>query len=295
LVIELATTAPLMDFLHKIHSAFPKGNQHMEQHGTFLREAASKVPEVTLAFWIIKILATTLGETGGDSVTMTWLHADVYPHNGGYLIGTGIFAVLFVVAVIAQILVKKFNPWIYWLAIVASTTVGTVMADFFDRSLGIGYTGGSSILLACVLCSLAIWYFTLGSINVQTVATPKVEIFYWVTITFSQTLGTALGDWTADSTGLGYDGGAVVFCAGLAVLAAFYYWSGISRVFLFWAAFILTRPLGATVGDFLDKPTSHGGLALSRPLASGVILALIVVLVFVLPQKPGRHPGQVTA
>jgi uncharacterized membrane-anchored protein len=169
------------------------------------------------------------------------------------------------------------------------------MADFFDRSLGIGYTGGSSILLACVLCSLAIWYFSLGSINVQTVATPKVELFYWVTITFSQTLGTALGDWIADSTGLGYDGGALVFCAGLAVLAAFYYWSGISRVFLFWAAFILTRPLGATVGDFLDKPTSHGGLALSRPLASGVILALIVVLVFVLPQKAGSHPGQVTA
>lgn len=267
----------------------------MKQHGTFLREAVSKVPEVTLAFWIIKILATTLGETGGDSVTMSWLHADVYPHNGGYLIGTGIFAAVFVAAVIAQIVVKKFNPWIYWLAIVASTTVGTVMADFFDRSLGIGYTGGSSILLVCVLCSLAIWYFTLGSINVQTVATPKVEIFYWVTITFSQTLGTALGDWIADSTGLGYDGGALVFCAGLAVLAAFYYWSGISRVFLFWAAFILTRPLGATVGDFLDKPTSHGGLALSRPLASGVILALIVVLVFALPQKPGRHPGQVTA
>jgi uncharacterized membrane-anchored protein len=267
----------------------------MKQHGTLLREAASKVPEVTLAFWIIKILATTLGETGGDSVTMTWLHADVYPHNGGYLIGTGIFAAVLIAAVIAQISVKKFNPWIYWLAIVASTTVGTVMADFFDRSLGIGYTGGSSILLACVLCSLAIWYFALGSINVQTVATPKVEIFYWVTITFSQTLGTALGDWIADSTGLGYDGGALVFCAGLAALAAFYYWSGISRVFLFWAAFILTRPLGATLGDFLDKPTSHGGLALSRPLASGVILALIVMLVFVLPQKPGRHPGQVTA
>jgi uncharacterized membrane-anchored protein len=254
-------------------------------------EALSKVPEVTLGFWVIKILATTLGETGGDSVTMTWLHADVHPHNGGYLIGTGIFVVVFVAAVIAQILVKKFNPWIYWLAIVASTTVGTAMADFFDRSLGIGYTGGSSILLACVLCSLAIWYFTLGSINVQTVATPKVEIFYWVTITFSQTLGTALGDWMADNTGLGYDGGALVFCAGLAVLAALYYWSRISRVFLFWAAFILTRPLGATVGDFLDKPTSHGGLALSRPLASGVILALIVVLVFVLPQRPGRHPG----
>ncbi|MBU6464226.1 MAG: hypothetical protein KGL35_28170 [Bradyrhizobium sp.] len=251
----------------------------------------SKVPEVTLGFWVIKILATTLGETGGDSVTMTWLHADQNAHNGGYLVGTGIFLVVFVAAVIAQISTTRFNAWIYWLAIVASTTVGTAMADFFDRSLGIGYTGGSSILLACVLCSLAIWYLTLGSINVQTVATPKVEIFYWVTITFSQTLGTALGDWMADSTGLGYDGGALVFCAGLFLLAALYYWTTISRVFLFWAAFILTRPLGATVGDFLDKPTSHGGLDLSRPLASGVILAVIVLLVLVLPQRPGRHPG----
>jgi uncharacterized membrane-anchored protein len=253
-------------------------------------DVLSKIPEVTLGFWVIKILATTLGETAGDSVTMSWLHADVHPHNGGYLIGSGIFVVVFVAAVIAQIVEKKFNAWTYWLTIVASTTVGTVLADFFDRSLGIGYTGGSSILLACVLCSLAIWYFTLGSINVQTVATPKVEIFYWVTIMFSQTLGTALGDWMADSTGLGYDGGALVFCAGLAVLTALYYWTELSRVFLFWAAFILTRPLGATVGDFLDKPTSHGGLALSRPLASAVILALIIVLVFVLPQRPGRHP-----
>lgn len=254
-------------------------------------EVLSKVPEVTLGFWVIKILATTLGETGGDAVTMTWLHADVHPHNGGYLVGMAIFLAVFAAAVTAQILAKKFDPWIYWLAIVASTTVGTAMADFFDRSLGIGYTGGASILLACVLCALAIWYFTLGSINVQTVATPKVEIFYWVTITFSQTLGTALGDWTADSTGLGYDGGALVFCAGLALLAGLYYWTGVSRVFLFWAAFILTRPLGATVGDFLDKPASDGGLALSRPLASGAILAVIVVLIFVLPQRPGRHPG----
>jgi uncharacterized membrane-anchored protein len=258
-------------------------------------EILCKVPEVTIGFWVIKILATTLGETGGDSVTMTWLHADAHPHNGGYLMGTGIFFAVFIAAVIGQILTRRFNAWSYWLAIVASTTVGTAMADFFDRSLGIGYTGGSSILLACVFCSLAIWYLTLGSINVQTVATPKVEIFYWMTITFSQTLGTALGDWTADSTGLGYDGGALVFCAGLVLLAALYYWTAISRVFLFWAAFILTRPLGATVGDFLDKPTSHGGLALSRPLASGIILALILVLVFVLPQKAGRHPGQVTA
>jgi uncharacterized membrane-anchored protein len=251
----------------------------------------SKVPEVTLGFWVIKILATTLGETGGDSVTMSWLHADQNAHNGGYLIGVGIFLALFIAAVIAQISVTRFNRWIFWLAIVASTTVGTAMADFFDRSLGIGYTGGASILLACVLCSLAVWYFTLGSVEVQSVTTPKVEIFYWVTITFSQTLGTALGDWIADDTGLGYDGGALVFGAALVVLGALYYWTTVSRVFLFWAAFILTRPLGATVGDFLDKPRSDGGLALSRPLASGVILALIIVLILVLPQRPGRHPG----
>ena len=221
------------------------------------------------------------------------LHADADAHNGGYLIGTGLFLVIFVAAVIAQIATKRFNPWIYWVAIVASTTVGTTMADLFDRSLGIGYTGGSAILLVCVLGSLALWYFTLGSINVQTVATPKVEIFYWVTITFSQTLGTALGDWTADDTGLGFGGGALVFLAGLAVLAALYYWTSISRVFLFWAAFILTRPLGATVGDFLDKPTDHGGLAISRPLASLIILALIIVLILVLPQRPGQHPGAI--
>src|ERR1700746_3604186 len=253
-------------------------------------EILSKVPEVTLGFWVIKILATTLGETGGDAVTMTWLHADAHPHNGGCFIGTGIFLSVFVAAVIAQILTRRFNAWIYWLAIVASTMVGTAMADFFDRSLGIGYTGGSSIFFGGGFFPLALWCLTLGSINVQTVATPKVEIFYWMTITFSQTLGTALGDWTADSSGLGYDGGALVFCAGLVLLAALNCWTAVSRVFLFWAAFILTRPLGATVGDFLDKPTSHGGLALSRPLASGVILGLIVVLVFVLPQRPGRHP-----
>ncbi|HEY2871242.1 MAG TPA: hypothetical protein VGJ56_04960 [Reyranella sp.] len=252
-------------------------------------EVISKVPAVTLGFWIVKVLATTLGETGGDAVTMTMLHADTNAHNGGYLIGTGVFLIVFVGAAVAQIMAKKFNPWIYWCAIVASTTVGTAMADFFDRSLGIGYTGGASILLACVLASLALWHLTLGTVNVQTVATPKVEIFYWVTITFSQTLGTALGDWIAD-TGLGYGGGAVVFGAALAVLAALYYATNVSRVFLFWAAFILTRPLGATVGDFLDKPTAQGGLAFSRPLASIVILVAIVALVAILPQRAGRHP-----
>src|SRR5579863_53569 len=257
--------------------------------------ALSKVPAVTLGFWIIKILATTLGETGGDAVTMSVLHADKNAHNGGYLIGTGIFLVIFVAAVVAQISTKKFNPWFYWIAIVASTTVGTTMADFFDRSLGIGYTGGSSILLACVLGSLALWYFTLGSINVQTVATPKVELFYWVTITFSQTLGTALGDWMADTTALGYAGGALVFGAGLAVLAALYFWTDLSRIFLFWAAFILTRPLGATLGDFLDKPVRDGGLSFSRPIASAIIAVLIIAFILILPQRAGRHPGRAAA
>ena len=229
----------------------------------------------------------------GDAVTMSLLHADTDAHNGGYLIGTGIFLVVFIAAVAAQILAKKFTPWIYWFAIVASTTVGTTMADFFDRSLGIGYTGGASILLACVLASLALWYFTLGTVNVQAVATPKMEIFYWVTITFSQTLGTALGDWTADTTGLGYAGGAIVFGGALAVLAVLYFWTDLSRVLLFWAAFILTRPLGATVGDFLDKPANHGGLAFSRPVASVMILAAIVAFVITIPQRAGRHPVQV--
>jgi uncharacterized membrane-anchored protein len=261
---------------------------------SFAREALTKVPAVTMGFWIIKILATTLGETGGDAVTMSLLHADKDANNGGYLIGTAIFLAIFVGAVIAQIAAKRFSPAIYWFAIVASTTVGTTMADFFDRSLSIGYTGGASILLACVLASLAAWYFTLGSVDVQSVATPKVEVFYWLTITFSQTLGTALGDWMADDTGLGYSGGALVFAAGLTALAALYYWTSVSRVFLFWAAFILTRPLGATVGDFLDKPRSAGGLEVSRPIASLIILAAVVTLVVVLPQRAGRHPDAQT-
>ncbi len=256
-----------------------------------LSETLSKVPAVTLGFWIIKILATTLGETGGDALTMSVFHADTNAHNGGYLIGTGIFLAVFVVAVVAQISTKKFNAWIYWLAIVASTTVGTAMADFFDRSLGIGYTGGASILFLCVLASLAVWYFAMGSIDVQTVAAPKVEIFYWITITFSQTLGTALGDWLADTGGLGYDGGALVFGAALAIVAALYYWTSVSHVLLFWVAFILTRPLGATVGDFLDKPLAHGGLALSRYTASAILAAFIVSLIALLPQRAGRHPA----
>jgi uncharacterized membrane-anchored protein len=244
----------------------------------------SKVPEVTLVFWIMKIAATTLGETGGDTVTMTL--------NWGYLIGTAIFLSLFVVLVCFQIAAKTFHPWLYWATIVASTTAGTTMADFADRSLGIGYAGGSSLLFVCLMATLAAWYWSAGSISVATVAAPKVEAFYWVAITFSQTLGTALGDWTADDTGLGYSGGAMLFGAGLAVLAALYFFTKVSRVFLFWAAFILTRPLGATVGDFLDKPTSDGGLAFSRPIASAIIAAFIIACLLVLPQRAGQHPEQ---
>jgi uncharacterized membrane-anchored protein len=244
----------------------------------------SKVPEVTLAFWVIKIAATTLGETGGDTVTMTL--------QWGYLAGTLLFVVALLVLVGFQIAARRFHPFLYWATIVASTTFGTTMADFADRSLGIGYTGGSSILLACLLATLGLWYWTQGSISVDTVATPKVEAFYWAAITFSQTLGTALGDWTADSTGLGYEGGALVFGAALAVVAAVYYWTSVSRVTLFWAAFILTRPLGATVGDFLDKPVRDGGLALSRPLASVIIAAFILLCLLVLPQRAGSHPGE---
>ena len=255
------------------------------------REAFSKVPAVTLGFWIIKILATTLGETGGDTVTMSWLGEDTpNPVVGGYLIGTAIFGVLLVVLVWAQIRARKFNPWLYWATIVASTTCGTTLADFADRSLGIGYPGGSLLLLACVLASLFAWHRTLGHVDVRRIVGPREESFYWVTITFSQTLGTALGDWAADG-GLGYSGGALLFGAGLAVLAILYFTTRANRVGLFWAAFILTRPLGATVGDFLDKPVAKGGLDLSRPIASLVLAVAIVLLVWLVPQRPGVHPG----
>ena len=249
-----------------------------------VEQRASKVPEVTLVFWIVKIAATTLGETGGDTVTMTL--------DWGYLAGTAIFLSLLVALIAIQIAAQKFHPFLYWATIVASTTAGTTMADFADRSLGVGYAGGSSILFVCLMATLGLWYWSCGSLSVATVSTPKVEAFYWAAITLSQTLGTALGDWTADDTGLGYEGGALVFAAGLAALAAAYYWTNVSRVFLFWAAFIVSRPLGATVGDFLDKPVSDGGLALSRPIASAVIAAFIVGCLLLLPQKAGQHPGQ---
>ncbi len=258
------------------------------------RPVLSKIPEVTLGFWITKILATTLGETGGDTVTMSLLHADRNAFNGGYLIGTAIFLVIFIVAVGAQIVAKKFNPWFYWFAIVASTTVGTTMADFADRSLGVGYAGGSSLLLALLICSLAAWLWSEGSVSVNTVATPRVEAFYWVTILFSQTLGTALGDWMADTNGLGFGDGALVFGAAILATAALYYFTNISRVALFWVAFILTRPLGATVGDLLDKSHDLGGLALSRSYASALLIVAILALIVILPQRAGAHPSTQT-
>ncbi|MBV8634328.1 MAG: hypothetical protein JO002_07545 [Burkholderiaceae bacterium] len=244
---------------------------------TATEHTLAKVPQVTLAFWIIKIAATTLGETAGDAVSMSM--------NLGYLVSTLIFAAIFITFVIAQVKAKEFHPVLYWATIIATTTVGTTLADFADRSLGIGYAGGSTLLLALLAASLFVWKHTLGSVSINTVATPKAEAFYWTTIMFSQTLGTALGDWTADTEGFGYTGAAIIFGASLALIAAAYYWSKISHVVLFWAAFILTRPLGAVLGDFLDKPRDHGGLELSRFVASAVLLGLIAVCMLVFRQR----------
>jgi uncharacterized membrane-anchored protein len=249
--------------------------EHNENRSTAHME--SKVPEVTLVFWIIKIAATTLGETGGDAVSMSM--------NLGYFVGTLIFATLFLVAVFAQIKARGFHPFLYWMTIIATTTVGTTLADFADRSIGIGYAGGSSLLLAFLLGTMALWYRSLGTISIETVSTPRSEMFYWMTIMFSQTLGTALGDWTADTAGLGYRGGAVLFSAFLALLGAAYFWTNMSRTFLFWTAFILTRPLGAVVGDFLDKPQNAGGLAMNRYSASSVLFASIIAFILIFRQK----------
>src|SRR5580693_852561 len=247
------------------------------------RHRLGKVPEVTLVFWVIKIAATTLGETGGDAVSMTL--------NWGYALSSALFIGIFAVAVAAQIAARSFHPFQYWAVIIATTTAGTTMADFADRSLGIGYAGGSSILFVLLTVSLGVWYWSAGSVSVDTVTTPKIEMFYWVAILFSQTLGTALGDWMADTNGLGYEGGALVFAAALALIAALYFFTRTSRVLLFWAAFILTRPLGATLGDLLDKPHDHGGLEISRYVASGILAAIIVALILILPQRAGVHPG----
>lgn len=243
-----------------------------------LKDIVIKVPQVTLGFWVIKVLATTLGETGGDAVSMSM--------NLGYFIGTMIFMSFFIFAVILQIKAKKFNPSTYWITIIASTTVGTTLADFADRSLGIGYLGGSTLLAVLLISTLIIWYKSLGNISVASINNPKAEAFYWLTIMFSQTLGTALGDWTADSAGLGYVGAAYIFSAGLAAVLAAYLFTKTSRTLLFWIAFVITRPLGAVVGDFLDKPVTQGGLELSRYTATGALLFVIVILVVLLPQRP---------
>ncbi len=248
----------------------------------FLRQ--SKVPEVTLIFWLIKILATTLGETGGDAVSMSV--------GLGYAVSSVIFIGVFAAAVVVQISAKTFRPLLYWFVVIATTTAGTTMADFADRSLGIGYPGGASLLFLLLMVSLAFWRWVEGTISVDTVTAPRTETFYWVSIMFSQTLGTALGDWMADTNGLGYERGALVFAAGLAVIAAAYFWTGISRTLLFWAAFILTRPLGATLGDWLDKPVQDGGLAFSRYYASVLLGAVILICVIFLPQRAGSHPNE---
>ena len=248
------------------------------------KNVLNKVPALTLIFWIIKILATTLGETAGDAVSMSM--------NLGYLLSTLIFAGIFFVTVSAQIKAKQFHPFLYWATIIATTTVGTTLADFATRSLGIGYTGGSAILLVLLLASLAVWYRTMGSVSVNTLSSPKAELFYWVTIMFSQTLGTALGDWTADTAGLGYVGAAIIFSTLLLAVLAAYYWTNISRTFLFWAAFVLTRPLGAVVGDFLDKPISNGGLALSRYSASVTLLIVIIACILVFPQHAAKNAAK---
>ena len=254
-----------------------------------IRATLTKVPAVTLGFWIIKILATTLGETAGDSVSMSWLgettaSAPSSFWSGGYLVGTAIFGSVLALLVYLQIRARGFHPWLYWATIIASTTAGTTMADFATRSLGIGYPGGSLLLVGAVLASLVIWHRSLGTISVNSVHEPKAEIYYWLTITFSQTLGTALGDWIADGP-LGYLGSAIIFGTLLALLALAYYRTSISRVALFWGAFILTRPLGAVVGDFLDKPVSHGGLELSRVGASLALGVAIGLLITMLPQR----------
>lgn len=245
------------------------------------KTSATKVPEITLLFWVIKIAATTLGETGGDTVSMSL--------NAGYLVSTLIFAVVFIIAVIIQIKNRVFHPLIYWITIVATTTVGTTLADFADRSLSIGYLGGTTILFSLLVISLLSWYKTMGAISVETVSSPRVEIFYWITILFSQTLGTALGDWTADSLGIGYSGSAILFGSFLLTLVALYYLTTVSRVMLFWAAFILTRPLGAVVGDLLDKPISEGGLNLSRFGASCILILFILLCILIFEHKPATN------
>jgi uncharacterized membrane-anchored protein len=292
-IIDLDAGRNAWGYAHAVAIALPRGgamcavSADESLSGSNWRTAEhcgpSKVPEVSLIFWLIKIAATTLGETGGDAVSMSM--------NLGYLVATGIFAAIFLLTVSAQIAAKRFRPALYWTTIVATTTVGTTLADLADRSLGIGYAGGASLLVVLLLASLALWYRALGSVSISTVTSPRAEMFYWVTIMFSQTLGTALGDWTAESAGLGYAGSAALFGGFLALVIAAYYWTDFSHTALFWSAFILTRPLGAVVGDFLDKPVDAGGLALSRYWASAVLLGFMAACILLLPQRSAsKHP-----
>jgi uncharacterized membrane-anchored protein len=274
-----------MDMFHMIGFPFVRLSRHAASHHALYRSEMdatpmAKVPAVTAGFWLIKILATTLGETGGDAVSMSM--------GLGYLVGTAIFMAIFVGTVVLQIASRRFHPLLYWATIIASTTVGTTMADFADRSLGVGYPGGATLLFALLLASLFTWYRTLGSIDIRSVNRPLPEFFYWMTIMFSQTLGTALGDWTADTAGLGYLGAALIFGAMLLVVLALYLYSRVSRTLLFWAAFVLTRPLGAVIGDYLDKPVAQGGLEWSRYTATIALFVLIVVLVLVIPQRAAQ-------
>lgn len=257
-----------------------KGYQSMNDKN-FVNDTLSKVPEVTIAFWIIKIIATTLGEVGGNAVSLTM--------DLGYFLGSVIFGVPLLIAVAVQIRAKRFQSSLYWLVITLTTLAGTTLADFFDRSLGIGYLGGSLSLLSLVLISLFTWHWAMGSVDIETVVTPKAEAFYWTTIMFSQTLGTALGDWLADGTGLGYNGSAVLIGAVLAVIAALYYFTKANRTFLFWAAFILTRPLGAVVANSFDKPIEKGGMGISDLTLTGVLAIFMIIGVLVIPQRSGRH------
>jgi uncharacterized membrane-anchored protein len=254
------------------------------------KDGLSKVAAVTLTFWIIKILCTTLGETGGDAVTMSFLPGVFHmSQDKAYAVGTAILAIIFLLVVTAQVLAARFHPFLYWITIIATTTVGTTLADLTDRSEGLGYAWGSALLLALLAASLGIWYWAMGSVSVHTVASRKAETFYWVTIMFSQTLGTALGDWTSDTMGLGYLGGVGVFGGALVVVALLYFFTRIPRTTLFWAAFVLTRPLGAVSGDLFDKPVAQGGMAISRYTASAVLAAAIAVCVLIFPHRAAEY------
>ena len=243
----------------------------MTANAVAIDEVLSKVPRVTLAFWVVKILATTFGETGGDALSMTL--------NLGYAVSSLIFLAFFVITLGAQVGSKHYHPVFYWAVVIATTTVGTTTSDYIDRTLGVGYVASSIVLLALVIAILVVWHLTTGRIVVDRVVNRTDEIFYWVTILVSNTLGTALGDFVADTSGLGFTGGALLFAALIAIVTALHFFARLPTNILFWAAYVLTRPLGATVGDTLTKPTAEGGLSLGRFQSSLVILVAMVILI----------------